>query len=203
MAFANVQAALQKGGLAPYVAAGKSELIGKHTQTGSIRNLTGLIQIDPTTFIFEGEVGPNPDEPGNPEIHIIKTHHGRIFCKWTAVFTLKIVDANGDAVFSGDGEFTVVGGTGKYKDASGRFTTLFETKPVAPGSTRQSPNTTNWATSAATDPDRTRGMSTSSLGLPLRRPDRAVGETSLRLPFIPGAVPAISGSRLGPNSPGW
>ena len=49
------------------------------------------------------------------------------------MFTLRVIDAAGTAVFSGDGDFTVVGGTGKYKGATGRFTTLFETQPVPPG----------------------------------------------------------------------
>ncbi|WP_435008435.1 hypothetical protein P12x_005646 [Tundrisphaera lichenicola] len=133
VAFSNVQGATQVGGLAPYLAAGESELIGKHTQTGSILNLSGLIPVDATTLIFYGEVGPNPLVPGHPKLHVITTKQGQIFCTWTAVFTLKILNAKGDAVFSGDGAFTIVGGTGKYKDASGTFTTLFETKPVPAG----------------------------------------------------------------------
>lgn len=133
VAFSNVQGATQPGGLAPYLAAGVSDRIGKHTQTGSILNTTGLIPIDATTLIFQGEVGPNPFVPGNPRVHVIDTRHGQIFCTWTAVFTLKIINAHHDAVFSGDGAFTVIGGTGRYKNASGTFTTLFETKPVPAG----------------------------------------------------------------------
>jgi hypothetical protein len=133
VAFSNVQGATQAGGVAPYLAAGDSPLIGRHTQLGSILNLSGLIPVDATTLVFYGEVGPNPFLSGNPKVHVIDTKDGQIFCTWTAVFTLKIIDAAGTAVFSGDGDFTVVGGTGKYKGATGRFTTLFETQPVPPG----------------------------------------------------------------------
>jgi hypothetical protein len=134
--FSNVQGAIQAGGIAPYLAVGHSDLIGVHTQTGSILNLSGLIPVDATTLIFYGEVGPNPFVPGHPKVHVIDTKNGQIFCTWTAVFTLKIIDASGTAVFSGDGDFTVIGGTGKYKGASGTFTTLFETQPVPPGANK-------------------------------------------------------------------
>ena len=133
VAFSNVQAALKAGGPAPYFGAGDGGLIGKHTQTGSILNTSGLIPIDATTLVFLGEVGPNPFLPGNPKVHVIETKNGQIFCTWTAVFTLKIVDAAGTGLFSGDGDFTVTGGTGKYQGATGRFTTLFETQPVPRG----------------------------------------------------------------------
>src|SRR5437763_1655102 len=83
-AVTNVQGATQAGGLAPYLAAGDSDLIGKHTQTGSILNTSGLIPIDDTTLIFRGEVGPNPFVPGNPKVHVIDTRNGQIFCTWTA-----------------------------------------------------------------------------------------------------------------------
>lgn len=36
-------------------------------------------------------------------------------------------------VFSGDRDFTVMGGNGNYQAATGQFTTLFETQPVPPG----------------------------------------------------------------------
>jgi hypothetical protein len=138
VAFSNVQGATQAGGLAPYLAAGVGDGIGKHIQTGSILNTTGLIPIDETTLVFQGEVGPNPFLPGNPRVHVIDTKNGQIFCTWTAVFTLKIINARGDAVFSGDGAFTVIGGTGKYKGATGHFTTLFETQPVPFGADKAS-----------------------------------------------------------------
>jgi hypothetical protein len=131
--FTNVQQGTQQGGIVPYFAFGDSDLIGPHIQTGSILNLTGLIPVDATTFMFLGEVGPHPFLPGNPAVHVITTEDGDIFCSWTAVFTLKIINANGDAVFSGDGDFKVLGGTGHYRKASGRFRTLFQSDPVAMG----------------------------------------------------------------------
>jgi hypothetical protein len=132
--FANVQGATQRGGIAPYLAAGVSDLAGPHTQFGSILNVSGLLPVDPTTLIFFGEVGPNPFLPGNPKVHVIETRHGEIHCTWTAVFTLKLINAQGDAVFSGDGVFTVIGGTGRYRNASGTFVTNFETRTVPAGS---------------------------------------------------------------------
>jgi hypothetical protein len=131
--FSNVQAGTQQGGIVPYFAVGESRLTGPLIQTGSILNLSGLIPVDATTFIFYGQVGPNPFVAGQPEVHVISTDDGDIYCTWTAVFTLKIINANGDAVFSGDGAFTVVGGTGRYKKASGSFETLFETNQVKQG----------------------------------------------------------------------
>jgi hypothetical protein len=133
VAFSNVQGATQAGGVAPYLAVGDSPLIGRHTQFGSILSLSGLAPVDATTLVFYSEVGPNQFLPGNPKVHVIDTKDGQIFCTWTAVFTLKLIDSAGTAVFNGDGDFTVVGGTGKYKGATGRFTTLFETQPVPPG----------------------------------------------------------------------
>jgi len=131
--FSNVQAGTQQGGIVPYFAVGHSDLIGPHIQTGSIRNLTVLMPVNETTFKFLGEVGPHPYLPGHPEIHVISTLHGDIHCTWTAEFTLKFINAARDAVFSGDGDFKVVGGTGRYRRATGRFRTLFETGPVPLG----------------------------------------------------------------------
>jgi hypothetical protein len=131
--FSNIQQGIQPNGLVPYLGYGKSELIGSVTETGTIRNLTGLIPVTPTTFMFLGEVGPHPTLPGNPLIHLITTDHGNIYTTWTALFTLQFVDAQGDAVFSGDGDFKVTGGTGAYKHASGRFQTLFATGTLPPG----------------------------------------------------------------------
>lgn len=128
--FSNVQAGTQEDGVVPYLAVGASPQLGAHIQTGSIRNLTGLIPVDATTLTFKGEVGPHPFLPGNPEVHVITTAHGNIYCTWTADFTLSFINAAGDAVFSGDGDFLVTGGTGRYANATGRFRTLFETGPV-------------------------------------------------------------------------
>jgi hypothetical protein len=41
--------------------------------------------------------------------------------------------ASSDAVFSGDGDFHVTGGSGRYQGASGRFRTVFVTYPVPAG----------------------------------------------------------------------
>ena len=132
--FANILKGTLQDGVVPYSAIGTSRQIGLNVQTGSIRNLTGLVPIDATTFVFLGEVGPHPFLAGSPAVHLIATNEGTISCTWTAVFTLKIVNANGDAVFSGDGDFQIVGGTGRYRHASGRFRTFFETGVVPFGS---------------------------------------------------------------------
>ena len=42
----------------------------------------------------------------------------------------EIINAAGDSVLSGNGDFTVLGGTRRYRDASGRFLTLFQTNAV-------------------------------------------------------------------------
>jgi hypothetical protein len=131
--FTNVQQGTQAGALVPYLGEGQSRLIGPNIQTGTIKNLTGLMPVDATTFTFKGEVGPHPLLPGNPKVHVITTCDGNILCTWTAVFTLKIVNASGDAVLSGDGAFTVIGGTGLYKNARGTFRTVFQTFPVPAG----------------------------------------------------------------------
>ena len=103
-------------------------------QTGSILNLSGLVPVDATTFTFYGEVGPHPLLHGHPAVHVISTEDGDIYCTWTAVFTLKIINSKGDAILSGDGDFTVTGGTGAYRQATGQFRTLFVTDPVRAGS---------------------------------------------------------------------
>lgn len=131
--FTNLQNATQQGALVPYVGYGQSHLIGWNIQTGSIRNLSGLIPINANTFIFYGEVGPHPWMPNHPRVHLIQTSQGNIFCAWTAVFTLQILNANGDAIFSGDGRFHVAGGTERYRRASGEFRTLFRSGPVPAG----------------------------------------------------------------------
>lgn len=131
--FTNIVQGTQPGGIVPYYGVATSDRIGNNTQTGAIKNLTGVIPIDATTFLFLGEVGPHPTLPNHPAIHDISTKKGDIYCTWTAIFTLKIVDATGTAVFSGDGDFKIEGGTGKYHDASGRFRTVFSTGPVPHG----------------------------------------------------------------------
>jgi hypothetical protein len=132
--FTNVKNATTKGALVPYIGFGTSPLLGDHYQSGVIVNTTGLTPVDATTFTFEGVVGPNPYMPNHPKIHLITTNNGNVFCTWTAKFTLKIIDAEGTAILSGDGQFKVVGGTGRYYKATGNFETLFQTAPVPHGS---------------------------------------------------------------------
>jgi hypothetical protein len=145
VSFFNIQAGLQQGGIAPYFGIGQSDLIGPNIQFGSILNLTGLTPVNATTFTFSGEVGPNPLLPGHPNIHVIATAGGRIYCTWTAVFTLQF-NADGNVIFSGDGDFTVIGGTGRYRNASGQFRTLFQTDPVPPSADTA---TANWTQSGS------------------------------------------------------
>lgn len=132
--FSGVQKGVMPGGLVPYTGLAQSPRIGPDIQTGTIRNLTGLIPIDATTFMFLGEVGPHPFLPKKPKVHLIATNQGDIYCTWTAIFTLRIINPAGDSVFSGDGDFHVYGGSGRYQGASGRFRTVFVTYPVPAGS---------------------------------------------------------------------
>lgn len=131
--FTNVRNATNQGALVPYIGYGNSPQLGPHYQSGVIHNTTGLMQVDATTFIFYGEVGPNPYMPNHPSVHLITTGYGYLFCTWTAKFTVKIINSNGDAILSGDGDFKVVGGTGRYYKLTGRFRTLFQTAPVLHG----------------------------------------------------------------------
>lgn len=133
VSFSNLVHGVAPAALVPYLGIGSSPQLGFVLETGAIENLTGLIPINPTTLMFLGKVGPNPTLPGNPSLHQIETNHGDIDCTWTAIFTLKIVSAAGDAVFSGDGDFKVVGGTGTYAHSTGRFRTVFSTGTVAHG----------------------------------------------------------------------
>jgi hypothetical protein len=128
--FTNVQNGLDLGEDVPYYGVGVSDLIGPNAQTGSIRPTSPPV-FDPTTFqiTFTGEVGPHPLLPFGPRVHIITTGEGLIFCTWTAKFTIQLVSET-EGVFSGDGAFTVIGGTGKYAKATGTFRTLFATDPI-------------------------------------------------------------------------
>ena len=117
---------------ARYVGRSFSRQIGFNFQTGTILP-------DPTTvdnsrlesegiLTFEGDQGPNPFYR-NRRLHVIYTRYGRIHCTWHAVFTAQFFP-DGTAILKGDGEFTIVGGTGRFRNASGRFQTLFETLPI-------------------------------------------------------------------------
>jgi hypothetical protein len=140
--FTNLQSATAAGAIIPYVGFGQSPQIGWTVQTGAIRNLSGLIPVNSNTFIFYGEVAPHPWMPRHPRVHLIETGAGNIFCAWTAVFTLQIISPNGDAIFSGDGNFTVHGGTERYRKATGAFRTLFQSVPIPAGANDASAHVT-------------------------------------------------------------
>jgi hypothetical protein len=127
--FTNIQNGLNLGEPVPYYAGALSDLIGLNTQTGSIQPTSEPTPVGPTTLQFTGEVGPHPFLPFGPKIHLITTPNGLIFCTWKATFTIQFVTET-DVVFSGDGQFTVIGGTGKYRNATGTFRTLFATDPI-------------------------------------------------------------------------
>ena len=131
--FTNLKNGILPNGIVPYTGVAQSAQIGPDIQTGTIRNLTGLIPIDSTTFLFLGEVGPHPLLPKKADVHLVHTGQGDIYCTWTAIFTMKILDSSGDAVLSGDGDFHVIGGSGRYQGASGHFRTVFVTYPVPAG----------------------------------------------------------------------
>jgi hypothetical protein len=127
--FTNIQNGLFGDEVVPYLGVGKSELIGNNVQTGGIRRTSELTPVNETTLKFTGEVGEHPLLPWGPKVHVIATADGLIYCKWTAVFTIQFVSET-EVVFGGDGEFTVLGGTGKYARATGTFRTLFATDPI-------------------------------------------------------------------------
>jgi hypothetical protein len=127
--FTNIQNGLNLGANVPYYGVGESHLIGYNIQTGSIHPTSKPTPVGPTTLQFTGETGPNPLLPFGINVHIITTLDGLIFCTWTATFTIQFVSET-DVIFSGDGAFTVIGGTGKYAGATGTFTTLFATDAI-------------------------------------------------------------------------
>ena len=127
--FTNIQNGLDLGQDVPYFGVGTSALTGPSVQFGSIRPTSEPAPVDLTTLKFTGEVGPNPFLPDGEAVHIIATEDGLIACTWTATFTIKFVSET-EVIFSGDGAFTVIGGTGRYENASGTFRTLFATNPI-------------------------------------------------------------------------
>lgn len=131
--FGNIQGALSSGQLAFYTGVGASRLTGLNVQTGSIQPTSALKPVsgEPGTFQFTGVVGPHPEL--GTRVHVVTTAKGDIYCKWTALFTIEFVNDEGDAIFSGDGDFTVLGGTGHYRKASGTFRTHFKSQVIQAG----------------------------------------------------------------------
>ncbi|MEO1614547.1 MAG: hypothetical protein AAFV88_01775 [Planctomycetota bacterium] len=124
--FNNIQEALLfQGADSPYLGFGIGSLGGVF-QSGAISPSTPPTPTA-TGITFDGIQGPNPLTGSS--LHIINTRRGAVFCTWTATFDLDFVE-DGKVVFRGDGQFTVVGGTGIYSNASGTFRTLFQTGEV-------------------------------------------------------------------------
>lgn len=127
--FTNIQGGLGAGEDVPYYGTGVSALTGLNVQTGSIRPTAAPTPVGPTTLQFTGVVGAHPLIPFGPKIHVVSTGEGSLVCTWEATFTIELLP-NGNGIFSGDGNFTVLSGTGKYKNATGTFRTLFATGPI-------------------------------------------------------------------------
>ncbi|WP_152054123.1 hypothetical protein [Tautonia marina] len=131
--FSNLQGFLSNLEDVPLIAKQFSEFNGVALQTGSIRpnSVPETVFEDNEIEIiqFEGVQGPNPYF-GNRELQIIIGRGGQIHCTWVAEFTIVIDKATALAVFSGDGQFTVVGGTGRYENATGSLQTCFESEPT-------------------------------------------------------------------------
>lgn len=137
--FKNLQATLSTPGeSAPYFGVGVSRQIGLNVQTGSILPTSAPMPVgyDPITNVvtleFTGMQGPHPN-PSLGAVHVIQTLKGDIHCTWEAVFTMELDLDTGDAILSGDGAFTIIGGTRHYRKATGSFQTLFETDVVPAG----------------------------------------------------------------------
>ena len=137
--FGNLQATLSTPGeTSPYVGIGESPQLGTTVQTGSILPISAPVPVgyDPGTNVvtlqFNCIQGTHPAS-GQGDVHIINTKGGKIFCTWTALFTMELDLDNGEIVLSGDGEFTVTGGTGQFRNATGRFQTLFQTDVIPEG----------------------------------------------------------------------
>jgi len=77
---------------------------------------------------FTGVQGPNPQYGGRP-LQVIIGRGGQVHTTWKATF---FIFFSGDkAILVGDGDFTVVGGTGQNANATGAFRTIFITVPTA------------------------------------------------------------------------
>jgi hypothetical protein len=134
--FGNLQATLSTPGeTSPYVGIGESPQLGTVVQTGSILPITAPVPVgydavtNVVTLQFNCIQGTHPAR-GQGDVHIIHAKGGKIFCTWTALFTMELDLDNGEIVLSGDGEFTVTGGTGQFRNVTGRFQTLFETDVI-------------------------------------------------------------------------
>ena len=131
--FSNLQGFLANGEEVPYFAMGQGNVTGTTLQMGSIRPTSPpqVVYADAASTVlqFTGAQGTNAAF-GKRQIHVIVGQGGQIHCTWEAIFTIEIDNATGNAIFSGDGIFTIVGGTGQYAGASGSFQTLFESEPT-------------------------------------------------------------------------
>ncbi len=131
--FWNVQNALAQVEPGNYIAAGPSPQLLFTVQQGTFERtsdfrVVGTSPEDNGSFPvieFDARPGPNPVFFGLP-VYVIYTPRGIIFCKWEAVFTLTQLTAT-TGKFSGDRDFTILFGMGRYFGASGNFTTHFET----------------------------------------------------------------------------
>jgi hypothetical protein len=126
--FANLQKSLSAGELAPYVGVAVGSPLGMNVQTGTIQPLPATFRPGPDgAMLFDGVVGPHPQL--GTAVHVISTSQGDVYCTWVATFSIK-PDGAGGMVLSGDGQFTVTGGTGRYQNATGAFRTLFVSQSV-------------------------------------------------------------------------
>lgn len=79
---------------------------------------------------FTGIQGPNR-RFGNRPIQVITGRGGQVHTTWVARFYIFLDPVAGNAILVGDGDFTVVGGTGQNRRATGEFRTLFISFPTA------------------------------------------------------------------------
>jgi hypothetical protein len=81
------------------------------------------------TLTFTGVQAPNP-RFGNRPLQVIVGRGGQVHTTWEARFYIFIDPSTGEAILCGDGAFTVVGGTGQNRNATGAFRTIFITVPT-------------------------------------------------------------------------